>query len=535
MNIPDIKQLTPNQTRECQLRKNYAEFCNFIDTIEYFPEGISIQEKIWLYMNNLKDIPLCPVCGNKVKFKSLACGYKSACSKACSNKNPNKIQKTKDNNIEKYGVSSPVKTKEVQEKMKKTCLERYGVENSSQNKEIYNKIRNTCIERYGGLGNASKKIQEKQKQKMLDLYGVENAMQCEEIKNKLKETFLKLYGEDSPFKLQFIRDKAKKSMIERYGVEYPYQSEEIKEKIKKTNLERYGVEWYCQTKEYNSSLSNNSKPNKKFAELLERYNIKYEREFAIENRRYDFKVGNILIEINPLATHNSTWGIKNKEPLDKMYHTEKSRLAAKNGYLCIHIWDWDDYEMVAKSLVDKTVIYARNCTVKEISIKEANEFIDKYHFQGSCRGTKTAVALEYQNEIVGVMTFGKPRYNRKYEAELLRLCFKNDVKVVGGAAKLFSYYIEKYDPVSIISYCDKAKFSGEVYKSLGFNLLNSGAPALHWFNGRSHIRESMLLKLGFDKIFNTNYGKGTDNDELMLLHGFVEIYDCGQDTYSYHK
>ena len=100
---------------------------------------------------------------------------------------------------------------------------------------------------------------------------------------------------------------------------------------------------------------------------------------------------------------------------------------------------------------------------------------------------------------------------------------------------MFKYYIKNHNPASIISYCDRSKFSGRVYEELGFSLLKAGAPSLHWSNGKIHIRETMLLRLGFDKIFGTSYGKGSDNHELMIAHRFAEVYDCGQDSYAYRR
>lgn len=63
------------------------------------------------------------------------------------------------------------------------------------------------------------------------------------------------------------------------------------------------------------------------------------------------------------------------------------------------------------------------------------------------------------------MSFGKPRYNKNYECELLRLCTKNGYAVVGGAEKLFSYFVKTHNPKSVISYCDLSKFMGNVYKN----------------------------------------------------------------------
>lgn len=134
------------------------------------------------------------------------------------------------------------------------------------------------------------------------------------------------------------------------------------------------------------------------------------------------------------------------------------------------------------------------------------------------------------------MTFGKPRYNKKYEYELLRYCTINNV--IGGAKKLFSYFIKLYNPESVVSYCDKSKFSGQVYIDLGFILKLDGQPMKHWYNPKekvSHITDNLLRQRGFDQIFNTNFGKGTSNEQLIIDKGYLPIYDCGQNTYVWVK
>ena len=133
------------------------------------------------------------------------------------------------------------------------------------------------------------------------------------------------------------------------------------------------------------------------------------------------------------------------------------------------------------------------------------------------------------------MTFGKPRYNKNYQYELIRYCYS--IKVIGGAEKLFKYFISKYNPQSIISYCDNSKFKGDIYIRLGFVLDSYGQPARHWYNMKTHkhITNNLLLQHGYDHLFGTDYGKGISNDELMLENNFVEIYDCGQSRYVYNK
>lgn len=48
------------------------------------------------------------------------------------------------------------------------------------------------------------------------------------------------------------------------------------------------------------------------------------------------------------------------------------------------------------------------------------------------------------------------RFNKKYEYELSRFCSKNICNVIGGASKLWKYFIKTYNPLSVISYSNIA-------------------------------------------------------------------------------
>lgn len=363
-----------------------------------------------------------------------------------------------------------------------------------------------------------------------------DAHQTEEYKNRLRETNLEKYGVSCVFELNSVKEKIKKTCLEKYGVEYSSSSSEIRERVRETCLNKYGVSSACMLPQCKLGFSNDSQPNKDFAKLLEDSNIEYEREFPLDKYSYDFKVGNILIEIDPTSTHNSTWGIFGNDGIDKHYHQNKSKVALDNGYKCIHIFDWDDKNKIINLLLRNTKSYARKCNVDVVNIKNTNEFLNKYHIQGTCKGQKISIGLYEGSELVSLMTFGKPRYNHKYEYELLRYCSSKNI--VGGANKIFTEFLNKYNPSSIISYCDMSKFKGDVYDKLGFMLdKNNIEPSKHWYNLKTHIHitDNLLRQCGYDQLFGTSYGKGTSNDELMLNNGFVEIYDCGQSSYIWRK
>lgn len=420
---------------------------------------------------------------------------------------------------------SPQYKKSVYDKITST-KESYSEERKSQRLK---KFRET-------LNNKTEEEKEEHRRKLSEATKTYFANMTEEerkaFSNKMSESYAKLSSEA---KINRVI-KGQQTKLEKYGKYNPMFSDEVKKKLIATNLEKYGVPYFCMTESCRCAVGGNtanSKPNQKFKELLTLHGLNYSQEFSIDTYSYDFKVGDILIEIDPAPTHNSTFGIFGN-PLSFDYHTNKTLTAKKHGFRCIHIFDWDDSEKVINLIKNKESIYARKCLVKEIDYEHLNLFLNSYHFQGTCKNQNIRLGLFYGEELVQVMTFGAPRYNKNYEYELLRLCTKFGYKVVGGAEKLFKYFINNYSPKSIISYCDNSKFEGDVYTRLGFTLSSWGSPGKHWYNMKTgqHITDNLLRQRGFDQLFNTNFGKGTDNNSLMLENGFVEIYDCGQSSYS---
>ena len=454
------------------------------------------------------------------------------------------LEKVKQTNLEKYGADNPWSSDVVKDKIKNTNLNRYGTEYPLQSEDVKQTMFSNNIKKYGVKHvQQVESIKEKTRKTNIERYGCEYGLSNEEIKNKIRQTNLEKYGYENAAKSDIVKEKTKLTNLERYGVRYTLQDSDIKNKIRQTNLEKYGVEYYCMTEDCinKNKVYRVSKINKEFYNKLIDNNINCELEYYIGTKGFDIKVNNILIEINPSYTHNSTFEAKFKScsipPKEHDYHLNKSKLAEEHGFQCIHIFDWDDEDKIINLLLPKTTLYARNCEIKEISIKEANDFLNLYHLQGSLTKQTVCLGLFYNNELIELMTFGKPRYNKNYQYELLRLCTHKDYKVTGGTQKLFKYFIDNFKPESIISYCDISKFTGEVYNKLGFTLKSSSNPARHWYNikTKQHITDNLLRQRGFDQLFGTSYGKGTSNDLLMLEHNFVEVYDCGQSTYTWSK
>ena len=98
-----------------------------------------------------------------------------------------------------------------------------------------------------------------------------------------------------------------------------------------------------------------------------------------------------------------------------------------------------------------TKLNARECEVCKVTDEDAREFLDTNHLQGYSTASIN-LALKYRGKIVGIMTFGVPKFDKEFEYELVRMVYKIDTIIVDGTERLFKYFLYSYNPSSIISY-----------------------------------------------------------------------------------
>ena len=226
---------------------------------------------------------------------------------------------------------------------------------------------------------------------------------------------------------------------------------------------------------------------------------------------------------------------------NKLYHSNKTDMCNAAGYRLIHIFEYEWLlnkdkikQYLTDILVKPKIIYARNCSVEQISSDKAIEFLNANHLQGYAK-SQVHLGLIHNNELVGVMTFGLPRFNQTYEYELVRLAYKSGIGVTGGTAKLFNYFIKKFNPKSIICYSDRTKFTGNSYSNIGMQLNEVSKPGYIWIDAKMNVvtrYNSMKHKL-------VKLGLGDDSQseaEIMYSMGYYRIYDCGNKVFTWeHK
>lgn len=520
----------------------------------------NISRLIWHLVNG-NEIPKCPICGKELEFKNYGEGYKKACSKKCSDilrgsGNRGKVlseetkQKMKETNISKYGVDNPFKAKEIQEKIKRTNLEKYGVEHAAQNENIKKKTAQTNLSRYGVIA----------------------PLQNKRIKDKMEKTNLGKYGSKSSMGNAEIREKAKKTNLERYGVEYAAASECIKEKATERKMKSFyeslfrtsrlggatplfsweeytgsKAQFYkfkCNKcgKEFEDRLINGriplcthcyprnletSMPEKdllRFIESIYKGKIIQNDRKTIYPQELDIYLPELKLafEYDGLYWHSSQFKEKN-------YHINKNIECEKKGIRLIHIYsdEWYMRRPIVESIINASLglydkkIGARQCEVKDVVAEDSKVFLEENHLQGYAPAS-IRKGLYYKDELVSILTISKPRFNKEYDWEIVRFCNKINTQVIGAFEKLLKHSGIKG---SIITYSDRAKFSGNLYRKL-FKELKPSEPNYFYVKDDYH----KYSRIGFQKsklIENNPKYKNLTENEITQLLGYYRFYDCG--------
>lgn len=424
------------------------------------------------------------------------------------------------------------------EKRKITMQEKYGAPTTLQSKELTAKMKSTMVEKYG-VDNPGKSEDLRTKY-WKEHYGVENPMQVPEIAKRsassrmehidqviehTKQTWMKKYGVDNVFKSPEIQEKIKVSLQEKYGEDHPMKVPEIRKKFEETCKERYGHPYYVLTEEYRKNgYFRVSKINQDFSEKLQSYGLIHNTEYSIDRKSYDFYVlqNHLLIEINPTYTHSIVGSHWNKNGLEKQYHVDKTKLANLHNIECLHVWDWDDWDKVIQLSCPQIKLPCEEFQVFRLNVESCNEFLRQNDYRNVPRNQILCLGLVKDQEIYQVMTFGKAKYQQDYIYQIYRTCTKLNYNIIGGYDKLSSEASKQFDITSCIAYADVSKpWIGQCYKDIGMKLQKRNPPNLLWSKGKEYK---------WDYIVRTH---NTDSESKMIEEGWLPIYDCGTDVYTF--
>lgn len=511
----------------------------------------------------------CQVCGKDFPIDCEPNQVPKTCSRECMAKLVvlNRQKSAKD----KYGVDDVRQLPEYRDKLREvygsdevkakrmaTSLQKYGVDNPAKSPEVRQRIQKAV---------SSEEYLQRRARTCKEKYGCESPMQSKQVQGTRAQNNLGKYGVTGvPWTcsryLAAISDPHKRD-------NYLAFKSDPKQYLQEHYSEPPSVGTLCQdlgvtdTPIYDILIQSNcidcvKRTHSQMedevvsflqtiipASLIERCNRTVLDGLEIDIFLPDYNLG---IECNPAVTHNSSipdpWG---GPPKPYTYHQQKSFSAQTKGVFLFHIfgYDWSAHQNIIKSMLQNLLnannrkIYGRDTYVAEVSYSECANFLDNNHRQGNTMSkVRLGLRLKSTDELVSVMAFGKMRSSMgKLSSdtdsvwELSRFCSLLNSNVIGGADKLFQYFVKNYSPHKVVSFSDIAHTKGNLYSKLKFSPVNTSSPSYVWsdkydivYYNRVSCQKRNLRNLFNDE--NINIHDRTER-EIMMSRNFVQLYDCG--------
>lgn len=332
--------------------------------------------------------------------------------------------------------------------------------------------------------------------------------------------------------------------VEEYKLQFPNSkivsesiSKQLSDKIKETNI-NYQPTW----------TSKGENEIKEFIEGLGLEVFKGKNRSLLDGKEIDLVIPELKIgiEYNGLYFHTENMG-KNSN-----YHINKTLSCNELGYRLIHIFE--DEWMVNKELVksklrhilgknDGEKIGARKTKIITIDKEIKSNFLNEFHIQGNDK-SDIFYGAYYNDILVGVMTFNSKRNmtkNNDFEYELSRYSTRKDYIISGLASKMLKYFVNEYNPKSIISFADRRwTLDGKknMYTELGFELVKVLKPNYFYYNSKvSRYKRYHKFSFGKNNLKNKYPEIDLTKTEFEITEelGFSKIWDCGLFKYQYRQ
>lgn len=248
---------------------------------------------------------------------------------------------------------------------------------------------------------------------------------------------------------------------------------------------------------------------------------------------------NIAFEYDGLRWHSEEFG------KTKYYHLNKTTTLEDKGIRLYHIFE-DEYQNKKEIVFNKIkhilgmnsdlpTIYGRKCYIKEISKKDAEVFMEKYHIQGYGKSSINLGSF-YNSELIAVMSF-LCRENGNYE--LVRFASNSSYKYAGVGGKLFKTFLALYNPNKIKTFADRRWTNNKeenLYTKLGFICDKVIKPDYYYISkskSNERIHKFNLRKNIMHKKYNMSLSM--TEKEMTEECGFTKVWNCGLYRYIWKK
>jgi formylmethanofuran dehydrogenase subunit E len=260
---------------------------------------------------------------------------------------------------------------------------------------------------------------------------------------------------------------------------------------------------YC--KHCNKSTSEQENELKNFIKSL---NIEIQENVKVGGKEIDILIPSLQIgfEYNGSYWHNDI----NKP---KTHHYDKATICQNENIRLIYIWD---YEWLNN--MEETKSYIKyQLGVYDIITHDGSIIKDIV----TPAERQVHLGLYIKNEKILSILFNKNLNNIEWEMIPQTFDYRYDIK--SGIILIFNSFIEKYNPITIITYLDRSKFSEDFYQNTPLKLKHIVDTNYNWV-----FKENLLLK-------EQNINTDKEMKKLYENGKVFRIYDAGKYCYIWQR
>lgn len=293
-----------------------------------------------------------------------------------------------------------------------------------------------------------------------------------------------------------------------------------------------------------SCVSHYTKPHKEIESTLKLWGADFQSTVRniIPPKELDIYIPShsLAIEMNGVYWHSVT---EKTSAFERNAHLDKFTACEKRGIQLLQIneFEWRDartrdvWSSIIQSKLKRTrKVHARNTVFRPVSREEAQEFLELNHLQGAPLTPRWNFGLYLKNppqELVGVISFSWHVHD--VSLNLLRMAFKLNTTIVGGAHKLFKNALPLMPQRDIVTFSDNRYSTGAVYPLLGFHLNKKLSPSYQWFFRNKLLDKRKCRRKRLSLLLGSKYASELTEHQNMYRAGARCLYDAGYKRWVY--